>query len=374
MEPTLFDVGRAQLPPRVLAFASGVNEAREIRGFSLARIPVGFSAGHVREEAKEELLRSDLPLFADSGAFSEVAVTPDGLRVVYPISHQQWIDRLSLYQCLAERHGNKLSLVVPDRVGDQDYTLGLLMQYGAQLRRLAATGARLLVPLQRGALTRKAFYVQACELVGVSLNPALPMKKAGMTHAQVLEFVAEVRPAHVHLLGLGYQRARTKQLVRRLLARSGEITVSLDSNRLRAVVGKTRPLTTAEGAMHKTEASRMFAEVDHPTLYGAEETLDYTEAINHPSIWAGRSELKRVAAEGIAAEADRCRFVSDPDAYLQTEVDGQPLWLCPFLSLALDRAWCRYVGARVHVAVRTAAIRTTFSDAQIASSAASSRD
>ena len=45
------------------------------------------------------------------------------------------------------------------------------------------------------------------------------------------------------------------------------------------------------------DRSRMFAEVDHPALYGAKETLDYTEAINRPSIWAGRSELKRVAAE-----------------------------------------------------------------------------
>lgn len=84
MQPTLFDVGRAQLPPRVLAFASGVNEAREIRGFSLARIPVGFSAGHVREEAREELLRSELSLFADSGAFSEVTVTSQGLAVTRP--------------------------------------------------------------------------------------------------------------------------------------------------------------------------------------------------------------------------------------------------------------------------------------------------
>ncbi len=117
MQPTLFDVGRAHLPPRVLMFASGVNEAREIRGFSLARIPIGFSAGHVREEAIAELHRSELPLFADSGAFSEVAVTRQGLSVVRPISHRDWLKRLSLYQCLAERHGCKLSPVVPDRVG-----------------------------------------------------------------------------------------------------------------------------------------------------------------------------------------------------------------------------------------------------------------
>ena len=188
MQPTLFDVGRAQLPPRVLVFASGVNEAREIRGFSLARIPIGFSAGHVREEAIAELHRSELPLFADSGAFSEVEVSSKGFLLSKPISHQGWLDRLSLFQVLAERHGARLSIVVPDRVGDQEYTLGLLARYLQQIQALAATGARLLVPVQRGALTGGVFYRRACEVVGVLVHPALPMKKAGMSHGQVLAF------------------------------------------------------------------------------------------------------------------------------------------------------------------------------------------
>ena len=54
----------------------------------------------------------------------------------------------------------------PDRVGDQEYTLELLVRYEAEPRRLAAAEARLLVPLQKGALTPRAFYKQACELVG----------------------------------------------------------------------------------------------------------------------------------------------------------------------------------------------------------------
>ena len=155
MQATLFEVGRAQLPPRVLVFASGVNEAREIRGFSLARIPIGFSAGHVREEAIAELKRSELPLFADSGAFSEVAITPDGLSILHPISDSGWISRLALYQSLAERHGRKLSVVVPDRVGDQQYTLGLLVRYRVKLQQLAGTKAHLLIPIQKGRWLRR---------------------------------------------------------------------------------------------------------------------------------------------------------------------------------------------------------------------------
>ena len=47
------------------------------------------------------------------------------------------------------------------------------------------------------------FYETACELVGLPLCPAFLMKKAGMSQEQIFQFVEEVRPTHVHLLGMG---------------------------------------------------------------------------------------------------------------------------------------------------------------------------
>ena len=364
MQPTLFDVGRAQLPPRVLVFASGVNEAREIRGFSLARIPIGFSAGHVRGEAIAELQRSELPLFADSGAFSEVALTTTGLAVVCPISHQAWIKRLSLYQLLAELHGSNLSVVVPDRVADQEHTLVLLERYSKQLEDLAKTGARLLIPVQKGALTPATFFKHALDVARIPMSPALPMKKAGMSHGEVLAFLQIIRPAHVHLLGMGFGRAQAKRLVGLLLNSFGDLTVSLDSNRLRAVAGHSRPLTGLERRFRATAVSSLYGEVEHPALAGSRVNLDYTEAIAFPSLWAGAPELERMASEACLAYPGE--FLADPDSFLQQKTNGRARWDCPVLSAALDRAWSRYVGASVEGAVRTAAISTTFTDAQIA--------
>ena len=364
MQPTLFDMGRAQLPPRVLVFASGVNEAREIRGFSLARIPVGFSAGHVRGEAIAELQRSELPLFADSGAFSEVALSAAGLVVVHPISHHEWIKRLTLYQSLGERLGSNLSVVVPDRVADQEHTLALLARYREQLQALAKTGARLLIPVQRGVLTPEIFYRRALDVAGVPMSPALPMKKAGMSHGEVFAFLQVTRPAHVHLLGMGFERALAKRLVRLLLNSFGALTVSLDSNRLRAVAGHSRPMTGKERSYHSTPVSSFYGEVDHPALAESRVKLDYTEAIAFPSLWAGDPELGRVASEACLTHPEE--FLSDPDGFLQQENVGSARWECPVLSAALDRAWSRYVGASVKAAVRTAAISTIFTNAQIA--------
>lgn len=364
MQPTLFDVGRAQLPSRVLVFASGVNEAREIRGFFLARIPVGFSAGHVRGEAIAELQRSELPLFADSGAFSEVALTAAGVVIIHPISHQGWIKRLSLYRLFADRHGSNLSVVVPDRVADQEHTLLLLERYRKQLMDLAETGARLLIPVQGGALRPEVFFQRALDVVSVPMSPALPMKKAGMSHGEVLAFLQIIRPAHVHLLGMGFERERAKRLVRLLLNSFGALTVSLDSNRLRAVAGHSRPMTGLERESRATAVSSLYGEVEHPALAGSRVHLDYTDSIAFPSLWAGPQELERIASEACLAQPGE--FLADPDSFLQQEMNGCARWECPLLSAALDAAWSRYVGASVENAVRTAAIFTTFTNAQIA--------
>jgi hypothetical protein len=66
----LFEAGWAVLPSRVTVFASGANEAREIRGFRLAGVPIGVAVSRVREAATQELCNQPTPVFADSGAFS----------------------------------------------------------------------------------------------------------------------------------------------------------------------------------------------------------------------------------------------------------------------------------------------------------------
>jgi hypothetical protein len=74
------------------AFASGCNEAREIKGFALAGFPVGASASNLREAAIKELLRVEGPVFLDSGAFSEVQFSSETgkLEITNPISPREW--------------------------------------------------------------------------------------------------------------------------------------------------------------------------------------------------------------------------------------------------------------------------------------------
>ena len=112
----------------VTAFASGVNEAREVAGFALAGVPIGASASNLREDAIQAILRSAGPVFLDSGAFSEGQFSPQTQRmeIVNRIDPREWRRRLAIYVRVAQALGNRLSVVAPDCVGDQDETLDAL--------------------------------------------------------------------------------------------------------------------------------------------------------------------------------------------------------------------------------------------------------
>lgn len=170
----LFDVGRAKLPHRVTVYASGANEAREIRGFALAGIPVGVAASHLREGAITELIRSRHPVFVDSSAFSEISFADGSPIVTAPTSDEEWVRRLGIYLRLSLALSDKLSVVAPDQVASQAVTLERLEQYAGQLREIAQSGAQVLLPVQTGVLCPSAFLDKARSVTGLDLMRLFP--------------------------------------------------------------------------------------------------------------------------------------------------------------------------------------------------------
>jgi hypothetical protein len=112
-----------------------------------------------------------------------------------------------------------------------------------ELGDIAATGAQLLIPLQVGELSHAEFYRAAIDTAAVELLPALPMKKAATSAAEIVEFVAVVQPPRLHLLGMGAENARSTKLIRLIHHYSPNTQISMDSNRIRAVTGRTRRMT-----------------------------------------------------------------------------------------------------------------------------------
>lgn len=211
-------------------FASGC-QTGEVTGFAAIGHDVGVVAGRVNAQVEAELLDlagTDIQVFVDSGAFSEVEDHPP-FRVVKPIPDSRWRRILALYARLGAVLGDQLHVVAPDQVGSQERTLERLARYAPELRALDAAGVRVLVAVQRGRLPQAEFYRRACEVLGFVATPALPCKKAATSPAETRSFVRAIRPATIHMLGLGPRGRAARAHLQAILDESPESCVTLDS-------------------------------------------------------------------------------------------------------------------------------------------------
>lgn len=232
----------ADLPVEPVAYFASGCQCGEVTGFAEIGHDVGVVANRINRQVERELLAlagSDVQVFVDSGAFSEVAFTGTGFEVVKPITETAWQTILATYKRLAAVLGDQLHVVAPDRVGSQAVTIERLTRYAADLRELDAMGARVLVPAQKGTMSQADFYRAACAIVGVEMVPALPCKKAATTVAEAEAFVAAIQPASIHLLGLGVRNRLAQAFLSAVTEASPDTLIQMDSCVIAANSGKT---------------------------------------------------------------------------------------------------------------------------------------
>jgi hypothetical protein len=215
-QPVPFSPRDLRLPMGTIYFVSGAKNPGEIEGVArlAARNPsvgVGIDVSKCNERcmlALELVAERHVPLFVDSGAFSEKGGEP--------ISDAEWKERLKGYRGLAELFGIRANLVAPDKVGSQRGTKARLLKYGALLRTMAHEGAWILVAAQKGKLPRHKFWDQMRSVLvskGVpreKIVAAFPLVKSAMSMGEIKDF-AEFFGGDVgryHLLGRGPLKER----------------------------------------------------------------------------------------------------------------------------------------------------------------------
>jgi hypothetical protein len=229
-------------------FASGSNHAGEIRGWAGMGRDLGVAAPELSEAAVvelEALAGTDVAVFVDSGAFSEVTFGADGPKVVKPITDAEWLKRLALYERLATALGGQVHVVAPDQVGNQAVTLERLERYRAQLHTIAALGAHILVPVQKGDMSQADFMRAAEAIVGLDVVPSIPCKKAATTPEELGAFCADYKPTRMHLLGLGARGSRTPKYLAQVAELAPDAQVTLDSCVIRAHCNSDRRIGVA---------------------------------------------------------------------------------------------------------------------------------
>jgi hypothetical protein len=226
-----------------ICFASGSNRPADIRGFAAIGRAIGVAYPEVSPESERELVAlagRGIPVFVDSGAFSEIEFGPTGPVVVDPITPAGWDARMAMYRRLGAALGSDCYVVAPDRIGDQAHTLALLTERAAELAEIAATGAVVLVPIQKGDRTQAEFHRAVAAVLGdMPWTPALPSKKNATTVAELDAYVREIKPTSLHLLGLG-ERNRNAAISLALIEQHAPgCTVTLDANLIAASVGRS---------------------------------------------------------------------------------------------------------------------------------------
>lgn len=335
-------------PRTPIYFASGTNAVGEVRGFAKIGQPIGVTAEQFPPSVEAELIKlagTGLPVFVDSGAFSEVTFGPTGPVVVKPLDAAHWHKVLALYKRLGTALGSQLYVVAPDQVGNQQVTLDRLARAGGDLRDLERMGVNVIVPLQQGVMSLAEMEQAALARIGLRRWVAgIPSKKDATPSDAVLRYVQERKPQAIHLLGLGPSSPRAPELLERIRQISPSTRVSMDSVLVRAHVGKTggpgggpRKLTTAlEGAREEVQQHRWGG---YPVSMRDSEDRplpDYTDVILEPSEWTNRGALQRIAQEGGIPEEDLGAWMADPDGYI-ADLEELP-WL---LEQALDVEWGR---------------------------------
>lgn len=183
-----------------------------------------------------------------SGVAAPVVLEPSAVAVlrraaeqmVAPISRDEWRRRVAVMLRIARAFGDRAWIVAPDRVGHQQETLARLAAFARPMRTARRLGARVIVPIQLGAMAPAAFDRTAAEILGFDdFSRGIPGNKVAMPVHVLEAFLRERRATAVHLLGMGPRNARYQAMVDVLRRFVPGAEVTCDSNAFSAVTGRT---------------------------------------------------------------------------------------------------------------------------------------
>lgn len=258
--------------PVDISFASGIDKSVDLEGAVRAKAPMGTTAQVMKKNpgfAKvfTDVMKEGIPVFIDSGAFSELTA---GLTVDFPSVFEQY-NRVA-----ADPESNKhLSVVAPDKVGDQAESLKRLIQYQTAVQNLINKGVRVIVPVQSGELDM-ATYLERAGIDPSKVAIGIPANKKGYPRQLLRQHIADANIKDVHILGMSAANKDATQLAD-AMRESGVTKVTMDANRIRSAAGRAIKKLDPDSE----EQRRNLDETLHDTY---DAFWDYPEAVQRKYI------------------------------------------------------------------------------------------
>jgi hypothetical protein len=293
---------------------------------------------------REVALQFRIPVFIDTGAFSE-------LKADKAIPARLWRELLEAQLDLARKIGPRCAVVLPDKVGSQGVTIERIRRYRKQINQILDTGARGIVVLHQGRRSAS----DAAEMIAKILGRrdwilGFPVRAHKMEPSNVRATLQEIswHAVGVHLLGIGPANPRWGEYTRALAPLSASAWASSDAVVLKRLVQRVAslgPLTREQDIARAEIFEEVWGGLSDP-LVG--ETVDPTEQLVVPSSWLPLAMAAQIAREGHAqgwlTDQEAYTFRRDPTKglfmVLERDEPGPEWWL----ENEIERAWWARIG------------------------------
>lgn len=231
----------AIVPRLSLAFRSGMSRSKDFWAAAEAGVPIGVVAGELgfalRLIGIPRYLKAGGHLFIDSGAFAEIrtGVSPNFEEV------------MGLYESICDAADSynfnlsQLSVVAPDKVGDQLATLERLRLYANRLRAMMDAGCIVIVPIQRGVMPAAVMLDQVAAILGSRRFVAgIPSNKEALSIAEC----ATLKHRRFHILGRVQMNSEQAARLQALATLNPAAAMTADANWLRGRISEVSALAS----------------------------------------------------------------------------------------------------------------------------------
>jgi hypothetical protein len=229
-----------------MVFRSGMSRANDFRGASDAGVPIGVVAGEISGQQMvmsiPRYLSSGGAVFVDSGAFSAFLTGAE----------MDWQEIMRRYQRLLDcsMKPDRLFLVAPDRVGDQQETIRLTREWRESLLQIIRGGANLIIPIQCGGIPAQRMINQISGILGTDgWIAGIPSNRAAMT----VEECATLIHSAFHILGRVQVDDEQALRIAALRKNNPNAMVTADANWMRSRIAKVSHAAAAEKAARNTQ-------------------------------------------------------------------------------------------------------------------------
>jgi len=294
-------------------FVSGLRSKAEMLGFAHHNQSMCVTASISEESIKHLINLARDPnytgnIFVDSGAFNEVN---DDLSIKKAMTHKDWIKIFNVYDRLGKVWKDRIILMAPDRVGDQEVTMERLERYSKELQNLAKYGCKIMGAIQKNpTIPNSLFHFHTrmnnfFKSIGIKdWVRGLPLNKSPVRLDDVIYMIENSEPfKYMHFLGKS-PYAKDWEDWEKGLAKYTHLDITCDATIFRRMVGEGKPLTKLEKQMrylfmgeYKELSDAVFQELRLEIDEGEYSKYDFID-------WFDHFEIKEALADTIAKSKD----------------------------------------------------------------------